>query len=33
MASLADFNTRDRAEEGTRVDLLLPNGEPSGEWV
>jgi len=33
MASLADFNTRDRAEEGTRVDLLLPNGSPSGEWV
>lgn len=33
MASLADFNTRDRAEEGTRVDLMLPSGEPSGEWV
>lgn len=33
MAKLADFNTRDRAEEGTRVDLLLPSGEPSGEWV
>jgi hypothetical protein len=33
MAKLADFNTIDRAEEGVKLDLLLPNGEPSGEWV
>jgi hypothetical protein len=33
MAKLADFNTTDRAEEGVKLDLLLPNGEPSGEWV
>jgi len=33
MAKLADFNTRDRAEEGVKLDLLLPDGSPSGEWV
>jgi len=33
MAKLDDFNTTDRAEDGVKMDLLLPNGEPSGEWV
>lgn len=33
MAKLSDFNTVDRAEEGVKIDLTLPNGDPSGEWV
>jgi len=27
------FFTRDTANEGVRVPLMLPNGEPSGHWM
>ena len=33
MPGMDAFYTRDKANEGRRVDLSLPDGKPSGEWL
>lgn len=33
MASISDFFVKDAANEGKKIDLYLPSGEKSNEWI